>query len=73
MASSLSWPVFRQPPDSWQTLPMIPAIVLAFVILVVIPVGFLMSMAIVSAIMGFAMKTNAEAEADGSELIDLNY
>ena len=52
---------------------MIPAIVLAFVILVVIPVGFLMSMAIVSAIMGFAMKTNAEAEADGSELIDLNY
>jgi membrane glycosyltransferase len=48
------------------------ALVLAFVIVVVIPVGFLMSMAVVSAIFGFALKTNAEAEADGSELIDLN-
>jgi hypothetical protein len=52
---------------------MIGAIILAVVILVVIPVGFLMTMAIVSAIMGFAMKTNADAEHDGSELIDLNY
>jgi hypothetical protein len=52
---------------------MIGAIILAVVILVVIPVGFLMTMAVVSGIMGFAMKTNADAEHDGSELIDLNY
>jgi hypothetical protein len=52
---------------------MIGAIILAVVILVVIPVGFLMTMAVVSGIMGFAMKTNADAEHDGSELVDLNY
>lgn len=52
---------------------MIGAIILAVVIVVVIPVGFLMTMAAVSAIFGVALKTNAEAEADGSELIDLNY
>ena len=52
---------------------MIGAIILAVVIIVVIPVGFLMTMGVVSGIMGFAMKTNADAEADGSELIDLNY
>lgn len=52
---------------------MIGAIILAVIIIVAIPVGFLMTMAAVSGIMGFAMKTNADAEADGSELIDLNY
>lgn len=52
---------------------MIGAIILAVVILIVIPVGFLMTMAAVSAIFGLALKSNAEAEADGSELIDLNY
>ena len=53
--------------------PMIGALILAAVIIIVIPVGFLMTTAAVAAIMGFAMKTNADAEADGSELIDLNY
>ncbi len=52
---------------------MIGALILAFVIVVVIPVGFLMSMAVVSAIFGFALKTNAEAENADSELIDCNY
>ncbi len=52
---------------------MIGAIILAVVIVVVIPVLFLMTMAIVSGIMGFAMKTNADAEHEGSELVDLNY
>jgi len=52
---------------------MIGALILAAVILVVIPVGFLMTMAVVSAIMGTAMKANAEAEHEGSELIELNY
>ena len=51
---------------------MIGAIVLAFVILVVIPVAFLLTMGIVSAIMGVALKTNAEAVHEGSELVELN-
>lgn len=52
---------------------MLGAIILAVVIIVVIPVGFLMTMAIVSAVMGWALTDDAEARADGSELIDLNY
>lgn len=51
---------------------MIGALILAAVIVIVIPVGFLMTTAAVAGIMGFAMKTNADAVADGSELIDLN-
>lgn len=51
---------------------MIGALILAAVIVIVIPVGFLMTTGLVAGIMGFAMKTNAEAEADGSELIELN-
>lgn len=51
---------------------MIGALILAAVIVVVIPVGFLMTTAAVAGIMGFAMKTNADAVADGSELIELN-
>jgi len=51
---------------------MIGALILAAVIIVVIPVGFLMTTGIVAGIMGFALTNNAEAQADGSELIDLN-
>ena len=51
---------------------MIEAIILAFVIVVVIPVGFLVTMGLVSAVMGFALKTNADAMHEGSELIALN-
>ncbi len=51
---------------------MIGALILAFVIVVVIPVGFLMTMAVVSAIFGTVLKANAEAQAEGSELIDCN-
>lgn len=52
---------------------MLGAIILAVVIIVVIPVGFLMTMAIVSAVMGWTLTDDAEARAEGSELIDLNY
>ena len=51
---------------------MIGAVILAIVIVIVIPVGFLMTMAVVSAIFGVALKSNAEAEHEGSELIDCN-
>jgi len=52
---------------------MLGALVLAVVILVVIPVGFLMTMAVVSAVFGLALKTNAEDVNADSELIDCNY
>ena len=45
---------------------MLGAIILAVVIIVVIPVGFLMTMAIVSAVMGWALTDDAEARADST-------
>jgi phosphotransferase system glucose/maltose/N-acetylglucosamine-specific IIC component len=49
------------------------ALVLAFVILVVLPVTFLVLAAILTAVMGWILKDNGEAAHEGSELVDLNY
>jgi len=49
------------------------AIIIAVVVLVLIPVGFLMSTSIAAAAMGFLLKTNAEAANEGSELLETNY
>ena len=51
---------------------MIGAIILALVILVAIPVGFLMSTAAAAGVFGFLLTDNAEKENEGSELIDCN-
>ncbi|MGH1504419.1 MAG: hypothetical protein ACRBI6_12740 [Acidimicrobiales bacterium] len=51
---------------------MIGAIIIAVVIIVVIPVGFLMSTMLVPAVLGILLKSNAEALHEGSELIDCN-
>lgn len=57
----------------WGTLWfMLEAIVIVFVLLVVIPVGFLMTMVLPAAVIGFLLKTNAEADNAGSELIETN-
>jgi len=48
------------------------ALVLAVVILVVIPVSVAMTGGLVAALLGWALKDNAEATHEGSELIDLN-
>ena len=52
---------------------MIGAIIIVVVVLVVIPVGFLMSTSIAAAAMGFLLKTNAETLNEGSELLETNY
>jgi hypothetical protein len=48
------------------------ALVLAAIIIVVIPVSVAMSGAVLSGILGWALKDNAEATHEGSELIELN-
>ena len=52
---------------------MIGAIIIAIVILVVIPVGFLMSMAVPAGVMGSLLKSKAERDHADSELLDTNY
>jgi hypothetical protein len=52
---------------------MIPAIIFAVIVVVVIPVGFLMSTSIGAAAIGALLKTNAERDNAGSELLDTNY
>lgn len=51
---------------------MIGVIIIVVAILVLIPVGFLMSTSLAAAVMGFLLKSNAESENEGSELIDCN-
>ena len=47
------------------------AIVVAIIIVVVIPVSIMMTGAIVSGILGWSLKGDAEDRHEGSELIDL--
>ena len=51
---------------------MLGALILAFVIVVVIPVGVLMSGPIASALLGQTLTEDAEDRNEGSELIELN-
>ena len=48
------------------------AIVVAVVLLVAFPVGFLMSMSGLAALVGTVLKSDGEARNAGSELVDLN-
>ena len=52
---------------------MIGGIIIAFVLLVVIPVGFLMTMALPAGIIGALLKQRAEEAHAGSELLETNY
>jgi hypothetical protein len=52
---------------------MIGVIIFLIVLVVVIPVGFLMSMAVPAAVIGFVLKRGSETDNAGSELIDTNY
>lgn len=51
---------------------MIGAAIIVVVLIVVIPVSILMSGALGSAIIGFFLKKDVDANHEGSELIDLN-
>ncbi|MEY2431680.1 MAG: hypothetical protein QOC92_1405 [Acidimicrobiaceae bacterium] len=46
--------------------------IIVFVLLIGLPVSFLMGGALVAAVLSIALKSNAEATHEGSELIDLN-
>ena len=48
------------------------AVILAFVIVVVLPVTILMSGAVVAGLMGWTATEDAKSRHDGSELIDLS-
>jgi hypothetical protein len=47
-------------------------IIVVFVLVIVLPVSILMGGAVVAAVLSSALKSNAEATHEGSELIDLN-
>ena len=47
-------------------------IIIVFLLLIVLPVSMLMGSAVVAAVLSSALKSNAEAVHEGSELIDLN-
>ena len=51
---------------------MLGALILAFVILVFLPVSLMMSGAGIAALLGWFAKEDAEARHEGSELIDLS-
>jgi hypothetical protein len=51
---------------------MLGAILIAVVLVVVIPVAVMMSGAVVAAVLGWALKEDAEVRNAGSELIALN-
>jgi len=48
------------------------AIVIVLVLLVAIPVGVMVTGAVVAGILGWSLKDNGERTNEGSELIDLN-
>lgn len=51
---------------------MIGPAIIVLVLVVVIPVGVVMSGAVMAAILGWALKTDVEETHEGSELIELN-
>lgn len=52
---------------------MLAAVIFAVILVVVIPVGFLMSTSIGAAALGALLKTDAERRNADSELLDTNY
>ena len=52
---------------------MIGAIIIAVVIIILIPVGFLMTMAVPASLFGFLLKSKAERDHADSELLETNY
>lgn len=52
---------------------MLGAAVIILIVVVILPVTFLIIGGVLSAVMGWALKDNAEATHPDSELTDLNY
>ena len=51
---------------------MVGAVIVAFVIVVVLPVGLIMSGAVAAAALGWTLKEDSDSRHEGSELVDLN-
>ena len=51
---------------------MIEAVIIAVVVVVLIPVGFLMSTSIAAGVLGFLLKSDAEERHADSELLETN-
>ncbi|MEM7273756.1 MAG: hypothetical protein AAF547_11800 [Actinomycetota bacterium] len=51
---------------------MLGVLIIVVVLVVVIPVGFLMSTSVAAAVFGFLLKDHAEQSNQESELLDLN-
>ena len=49
------------------------ALIVAFIVLIALPISFILMGAAVSALFGWTLKDNAEANHEGSDLIDTNY
>jgi len=56
----------------WQTVPMVGAVLMILLLVVVMPVGILMSGALVAALLGGILKKDADTAHDGSELLALS-
>jgi hypothetical protein len=52
---------------------MIGPILIVLALLVALPIGFLVTGAIIAAILGIALRHNGEVEHEGSELVELNH
>ena len=60
-------------PAIGHTVEMVGAVIIVVVLVVLIPVGFLMSMVIPAGVIGTLLKNRAEALHADSELLDTNY
>ena len=52
---------------------MLGAVIIVLVVVVALPVAYLMTGGVLSAVVGWALKSNAEDTHPGSELTDLNH
>lgn len=48
-------------------------VLIIVVVLLLIPVGFLMTTTVAAAVIGWALKSNADADYADSELLETNY
>jgi hypothetical protein len=60
---------FVHRPRAWQTFPVLGPIIIVVILLVAIPVGFLMTMGVVAAVLGTFLKNDADTRYEGSELL----
>lgn len=54
-------------------VPMIGVILVILALLVVVPVGAMVSGGVVAGVIGWALRRNGEETHEGSELLDTNY